>query len=157
MTPAPADRPGKPGIAPPDLLRVTLRKHTAVIQWCYHHNSNRPQAEQPRPPMHPEDAHGSPQMTLAAVIAALLAQEVVPTSGDIWRLGVIAVALLVGAAVTYRYTTLPERDARKAETAERIAAQEREREAYKVTVPALTQITTTLPAVLDALRQRQTP
>ena len=97
-------------------------------------------------------------MTLAAVgIAVLLAQEVAPTSGDIWRLGVIAVAMLVGAAVTYRYTTLPERERAKAETAERIAAQEREREAFRVTIPALTQITTTLPAVLDALRQRQTP
>lgn len=97
-------------------------------------------------------------MTLVAVgMAVLFAQEVVPSSDDIWRLGVIAVALLIGAAVTYRYTTLPERDVRKAETAERIAAQEREREAYKVTVPALTQITTTLPAVLDALRERQKP
>ena len=97
-------------------------------------------------------------MTLAAVgLAVLLAQEVAPTTGDIWRLGVIAVAMLVGAAVTYRYTTLPERDARKAEAAERIAAQEREREAYKVTIPALTQVNDTLPAVLDALRQRQAP
>lgn len=97
-------------------------------------------------------------MTLvAAGWAALLAQEVVPTSSDLWRLGVIAVALLVGAAVTYRYTTLPERERAKAETAERIAAQEREREAFQVTIPALTQITTTLPAVLEALRERQTP
>jgi hypothetical protein len=97
-------------------------------------------------------------VTLAAVgLAVLLAQEVAPTSGDIWRLGVISVAMLVGAAVTYRYTTLPERDRAKAETAERIAAQDREREAYKVTVPALTQITNTLPAVLEALRQRQVP
>ena len=97
-------------------------------------------------------------MTLVAVgLAVLAAQEVVPSSGDLWRLGVIADALLVGAAVTYRYTTLPERERAKAETAERIAAQEREREAFQVTIPALTQITTTLPAVLDALRDRKTP
>lgn len=97
-------------------------------------------------------------MTLVAVgMAVLAAQEVVPSSGDLWRLGVIAVALMVGAAVTYRYTTLPERDARKAEVAERIAAQEREREAFQVTIPALTQITNTLPAVLEALRDRQKP
>ncbi len=97
-------------------------------------------------------------MTLAAIgIAVLFAQEVAPTSVDLWRLGVIAVAMLVGAAVAYRYTTLPERERAKAETAERIAAQEREREAFQVTIPALTQITTTLPAVLDALRQRQAP
>jgi hypothetical protein len=97
-------------------------------------------------------------MILAALgLAVLLAQEVAPTSGDIWRLGVIAVAMLVGAAVAYRYTTLPERARADRAEAREAASQEREREAFQVTIPALTQITTTLPAVLDALRQKQAP
>lgn len=104
----------------------------------------------------PADVAGPPQpVTLALLgVVVLLAQEVSPSSDDIWRLGVIAVALLVGAAVTYRYTTLPERArADRAEDRESMS-QAREREAYQVTTPALTQITTVLPAVLDALRQK---
>lgn len=97
-------------------------------------------------------------MTLALIgVIVLLAQEVSPSTGDLWRLGVIAVAMLVGAAVTYRYTTLPERARADRAEAREAASQEREREAYQVTVPPLTQLTTTLPAVIDALRQKQAP
>lgn len=95
-------------------------------------------------------------MMLAAIgVLVLLAQEVSPSSDDIWRLGGFAVALLLGAAVTYRYTTLPERERSKAETAERIAAQEREREAYLVTTPALIKANENQVAVLEALRLRR--
>ena len=40
---------------------------------------------------------------------------------DLWRLGVIAVALLVGAAVCYRWVVIPERQRTDTVTAELVA------------------------------------
>lgn len=92
-----------------------------------------------------------------AVALVLLTQEVSPSVGDLRSLGVIAFALIVGAGLTYRYTTLPERSrADRAETRE-AAAIEREREAYQVVTPPLVQLTSVLPAVLEALKQKREP
>lgn len=98
--------------------------------------------------------------SITAVVTGLLlfvlAQAApAPTGDDLWRLGGFVVALLVGAAVTYRYTTLPERTRTAQADAERIAAQEREREAYQVTTPALIQANANHAAMLDWMRQAQ--
>ena len=39
----------------------------------------------------------------------MLAQAAGDVPSDLWRLGVVAVALLVGAAVVYRWVVVPER------------------------------------------------
>lgn len=86
----------------------------------------------------------------------LLAQTSPPTGDDLWRLGVIAVAMLVGAAVTYRYTTLPERDrASKAELRAE-ASEAREREALKSTLPALVAVNAAADRMLAAAQKGPT-
>lgn len=71
------------------------------------------------------------------VVVAAQATSPDPNPADLWRLGGFVVALLVGAAITYRYTTLPERQrAEKAESRAEDAEKERI-EAYKVTMPAV--------------------
>lgn len=54
-----------------------------------------------------------------------------------WQLGVIAVALMVGAAAAHRWMVLPAEKRADREREERIASQEREREAYRITTPAV--------------------
>lgn len=95
-------------------------------------------------------------MMLALVgLLVLAAQEVSPSGEDIWRLGVPAVALLFGAYVNHRWATLPERARADRAEAREAAAYEREREATSVVIPAMTQLTSVLPSVLEALRERR--
>lgn len=95
-------------------------------------------------------------MMLALVgLLVLAAQEVSPSGDNIWRLGGFAVALILGATAQYRWGTVPARKDRDDERSERIAAQEREREAYQVTTPALIQANANQLAVLEALQERR--
>lgn len=107
----------------------------------------------------PEDAHGpiDPRMMLPFLgVAVLFAQEVGASGDDgIWRLGIGAAGLFIGAAAQHRWGTIPARKDKDDERAERIAAHEREREAYQVTTPVLTQITAMMPGVLEALKERR--
>lgn len=82
----------------------------------------------------------------------LLAQETPPpTINGLWGLGVIAVALVVGAAITYRYVALPERTrADKAEAA-RDASFAREREGYQSVTPVMVAVTDVMGRVLAVL------
>ena len=50
-----------------------------------------------------------------------------PQLGDLWGLGVVAVALIVGAWLTFRFVVLPERARADQERVDRLAAEERER------------------------------
>lgn len=74
----------------------------------------------------------SPLVTLA---------QTPPAGSDLWRLGVPAVALIFGAGGTARILVAlvvePLRALLERERDERVAAQEREREAYKITTPAV--------------------
>lgn len=74
-------------------------------------------------------------------------------SGDLafWQLGVIAVALMVGAAAAYRWMVVPADKRAEQERQERIAAQEREREAYRITTPAVLASNTALDRLLQVL------
>jgi hypothetical protein len=54
-----------------------------------------------------------------------------------WQLGVVAVALMVGASAAYRWMVLPAEKRADREREERIAAQDREREAYRISTPAV--------------------
>lgn len=93
--------------------------------------------------------------TLTGLAVVVLAQATpAPGGGEVAWLGVIAGAMVFGAGLAYRYTTLPERmRAAKAET-ERIAAQDREREAYQVTTPALLSFNSNFAAILERLREK---
>lgn len=50
-----------------------------------------------------------------------------PQLGDLWGLGVVAVALVVGAWLTYKFVVIPERARTDQERVDRMAAEERER------------------------------
>lgn len=82
----------------------------------------------------------------------LLAQESpAPDVSGLWGLGVIAVALVVGAGLTYRYVALPER-ARADKAEDRLDASfAREREGYQAVTPVVTAATGVMGRVIDLL------
>lgn len=85
-------------------------------------------------------------------LLALAAQEAPsPDVSGLWGLGVIAVALVVGAGLTYRYVALPER-ARADKAEERLDASfAREREGYQAVTPVVTAASGVMERVLDVL------
>lgn len=87
-------------------------------------------------------------------LLTLLAQEAgAPDVSGLWGLGVIAVALVVGAGLTYRYVALPERTRADKAEARADASFEREREAYQVTTPVVTAASDVMGRVLTVLTQ----
>ena len=95
---------------------------------------------------------GTASTAITGLLLFVLAQaNPAPGGEDLWRLGVIAVAMVFGAALTYRYTTLPERV--RAERAEKRAdAAEAERvEAYKITLPLVASSNDLAQRVLTAM------
>jgi hypothetical protein len=75
------------------------------------------------------------------------------TWDQLGQLGVIALALVVGAGIAYRYVVLPLRAQLGEERIERIAAQDREREAYKITTPVVLTTNATLDRVVLVLER----
>lgn len=64
---------------------------------------------------------------LTAVFGVLAQSGADPSFADLQSLGVIALALIVGAAAVYRWGVLPERKRTEQERADRVAAEGRER------------------------------
>lgn len=87
-------------------------------------------------------------------VAAVLAQQV-PTWSELGQLGVVALALIVGAVGTAwamnKFVVQPERKGREQERLDRIAAQAETKEAYQVTTPALAQANQNHAAMLALL------
>lgn len=89
----------------------------------------------------------------------LLAQSSgVPSWSELGQLGVVALALIVGAAGTgwavNKFGLQPMTKLHQQEREDRIKAQDAFVEAYKVTAPALAQANTNQAAMLDILRNR---
>jgi Tfp pilus assembly protein PilO len=83
------------------------------------------------------------------------------------QLGVIALAVITGAALVYRYVVLPERERAKQDRVEllarvemerqdRVKAEERERETTKVALPALQESSKAMDSVLRVLERGRT-
>jgi hypothetical protein len=91
---------------------------------------------------------------IALGLLTLAAQDApAPDVSGLWGLGVIAVALVVGAGLTYRYVAVPERARADKAEARADASFEREREAYQVTTPVVTAASEVMGRVLSVLTQ----
>lgn len=91
------------------------------------------------------------------LLLGLLAQTTTDGLTDPWRLGIAVVALLAGYGLAYRTGVGPAEKRAEREREERIAAQEREREAYRITTPAVLASNTALDRVLAVLPSLEKP
>lgn len=93
---------------------------------------------------------------IALGLLTLAAQDAqAPDVSGLWGLGVIAVALVVGAGLTYRYVAVPERNRADKAEARADASFEREREAYQVTTPLVTAASDVMGRVVSALARAE--
>lgn len=82
-----------------------------------------------------------------------------PQLGDLWGLGVVAVALIVGAWLTYKFVVLPERARSEQERTDRLAAEERERRLRDATeervLPQAFEMARVAAAMVEVLKTRK--
>lgn len=96
-------------------------------------------------------------LTVVAVGYGVLLAQAVPSWTELSQLGVVALALIVGAAgatwVLNKMVLKPAEKRATDERTERIKAQEEWKEAFQLTLPALTQANTNSATFLEWLRR----